>query len=64
MSAAGSFATTDTLGEIRGRDALEQSRLWGDEEPAPAAFALVCLENNTGEYLDLWQVLMGGGWNL
>lgn len=61
MSAAGSFAMTDALGEIIGRGVLEQSRLWGDEELAATALAMVYLEKNLGEYLELWQVLMEKG---
>jgi hypothetical protein len=57
VSAAGSFAMTDTLGEIIGRGVLERSRLWGDEGLAATAPATVYLEKN----LELWQVLMEKG---
>jgi len=44
---------TDTLGEITGRDLLEQSRLWGDEELAATVLAMAYLKNGLEEYLKL-----------
>ena len=61
MSTSGSFALTDTLGEIVGRDALEEARSWGDEELAATALAMVYLKRNLGDYLELFQVLMEKG---
>ena len=61
MSTLGSFALTDALGEIVGRDALEKARLWEDEELAATALAMAYLKRNLGDYLELFQVLMEKG---
>ena len=61
MSTSGSFAFTDTLGEIVGRDAVEKARSWGDEELAATALAMAYLERNLRDHLEVYQVLVEKG---
>lgn len=61
MSTSGSFALTDTLGEIVGRDVLEKARSWGDEELAATALAMVYLEKKLGDHLEICQMLTEKG---
>ena len=61
MSASGSFALTDALGAVVGRDALEAAKSWGDEELAATAIAMAYLEMNLGDHLEMCQVLMEKG---
>ena len=61
MSTLGSFALTDALGEIVGLEVLEEARSWGDEELAATALAMVYLEKNLGDHLEICQVLMEKG---
>ena len=60
MSASGSF-TLDALGEIVGRDALEEARSWGDEQLVATALAMAYLEKNLGDHVELRQVLTEKG---
>ena len=61
MSASGSFALTDALGEIVGRDALEEAKSWGDEELVATALAMVYLEKSLGDHLEVYQALVEKG---
>ena len=61
MSASGSFKLTDDLGTIVGRNALDEAKLWGDEELAATALAMVFLEKHLGDHLEVYQVLMEKG---
>jgi hypothetical protein len=61
MSASGSFALTGALGNIVGRDVLEEARSWGDEELVATALALVYLEKSLGDHLEVYQVLAEKG---
>lgn len=61
MSTSGSFALTDALAAIVGRDVLEKARLWEDEELAATALAMVYLEKNLGDHLEVCQLLMEKG---
>jgi len=61
MSATGSFALTDVLGTIVGREALEKARSWEDEELAATALAMVYLEKHLGDHLEMGQLLMEKG---
>jgi hypothetical protein len=61
MSASGSFALTDVLGAIVGREALEEARSWEDEELAATALAMVYLEKHLGDHLEMGQLLMEKG---
>ena len=57
MSMSGSFALTNALGVVVGMEALEEARLWGDEELAATALAIVYLEKNLGDHLEVYQLL-------
>lgn len=61
MSTSGSFALTDALGEIVGRDVLEMAKSWEDEELAATALAMVYLEKNLGDHLEVYQMLAEKG---
>jgi hypothetical protein len=61
MSASGSFALTNSLGVIVGRDALEEARSWGDDELAAIALAMVYLEKHLGDHLEMSRLLMEKG---
>jgi len=61
MSTSGSFALTDALGAVVGMEALEKARLWEDEELAATALAMVYLEKNLGDHLEVCQLLMEKG---
>ena len=61
MSASGSFTLTNALGSVVGREALEKARSWGDEELAATALAIVYLEKNLGDHLEMCQVLLEKG---
>jgi len=61
MSTSGSFALTDALGVIVGRDAVEKARSWEDEELAATALAMVYLEKNLGDHLEVYQALIEKG---
>jgi hypothetical protein len=61
MSASGLFALTDILGSIVGRKALEEAKLWGDEELAATALAMVYLEKHLGDHLEMGQLLIEKG---
>lgn len=61
MSASGSFAFTDALGVIVGRDVLEEAKSWGDEELVATALAMVYLEKSLGDHLEVYQVLAEKG---
>lgn len=61
MSTSGSFMLTNTLGEIVGMEALEEARSWGDEELAATALAIVYLEKNLGDHLEVCQLLQEKG---
>ena len=61
MSTSGSFTLTDALGGIVGMEALEKARLWGDEELAATALAMIYLEKNLGDHLEVCQLLTEKG---
>jgi hypothetical protein len=61
MSISGSFALTDDLGAIVGREVVEQAGSWGDEELAATALAMAYLEKNLGDHLEVYQLLMEKG---
>ncbi|KAF9654277.1 hypothetical protein BDM02DRAFT_77575 [Thelephora ganbajun] len=61
MSTSGSFALTDALGRIVGREALEKAKSWEDEELAATALVIVYLEKNLGDHLEMCQVLTEKG---
>ena len=61
MSISGAFTLTDTLGEVVGRHVLEEARSWGDEQLAATALAVVYLEKNPGDHLEMCQALMDKG---
>lgn len=61
MSASGSFTLTDALGAIVGKEALEKARSWEDEELAATALAMVYLEKNLGDHLEVCQLLREKG---
>lgn len=61
MSASGSFALTDVLGAVVGREALEKAKAWGDEELAATALAMAYLEMHLGDHLEMGQLLMEKG---
>lgn len=61
MSASGSFTLTDALGAIVGKEALENARSWEDEELAATALAMVYLEKNLGDHLEVCQLLKEKG---
>ncbi len=61
MSASGSFALTDVLGAVVGREALEEARSWEDEELAATALAMAYLEKHLGDHLEMGKLLMEKG---
>jgi hypothetical protein len=61
MSTSGSFTLTGALGSIVGMEALEKARMWEDEELAATALAMVYLERNLGDHLEVYQLLVEKG---
>lgn len=61
MSTSGSFALTDALGAIVGMEALEKAKSWENEELAATALAMVYLEKNLGDHLEVCQLLTEKG---
>lgn len=61
MSTSGSFALTDALAAIVGRDVVVQAGSWGDEGLAATALAVAYLEKNLGDHLEVCQLLTEKG---